>query len=303
MRILIQGDSHGNVKDIIPKIYTAGKHGIQHVVVAGDFGLWTHKQDGHVFLDEINEAARINNLNVYAIGGNHENWDHWNWFCENLPTSKGFAMVRSRVLLAPKVHSWKWAGKTFISAGGAVSVDKEMRLIRERGGQHFSRDYGVMVDAGRGSGEKTLWWPNEQLTDEDVESVKSLGTADYLITHDCSNYTHFGKRLKPDMDSQIHRQRIDKVIASVKPKMQWHGHMHEKYDWVNSQSHGFYDPSEDGAVSTRTLGLEAFTDFNSWGVLDVEEERWYWPGEFHQAVEDRAERKAAHDAERGVRQD
>lgn len=303
MRLLIQGDSHGNVKDIIPKIYIAGKHKISHVVVVGDFGLWTHMADGQLFLDEVNEAARINNLTVYAIGGNHENWDHWNWICDNFPTSKGFAMARRRVLLAPKAHRWTWAGKTFIGAGGAVSVDKESRLISEKGGAHFNRDYGMMMDGGRGTGPKTLWWPNEQLTEDDVAKIKTWGKADYLFTHDCSDHTIFGKRLKPDIDSQIHRQRIDEVIASVQPKMQFHGHMHERYDWLNARSHGFYSPDEEGAVVTRTIGLEAFQDFNSWGVLEVEEGRWYWPRDFYKAIDDRAERKRAHDEARYAKSD
>lgn len=281
MRILIQGDSHGNVHDIIPKIYIAGKHKIQHVVVVGDFGLWTHFADGQLFLDEVNEAARINNLTVYAIGGNHENWDHWNWICENMPTHKGFAMARRRVLLAPKAHRWTWAGKTFVGAGGAVSIDKEWRLANEKK-------------------PRTLYWPNEQFTADDLRVVQSYGEADYLLTHDCSDQTPFKNRLKPDMDSQIHRQRMDEVLRSVKPKFHFHGHMHEQYDWVNERVYGqsAFDNEPWTGPSTRTIGLEAFRDFNSWGVLYLDEDRWYWPGEFYQALEDRAERKAAHDAAR-----
>lgn len=254
------------MNDIIPKIYKAGEYKISHVVVCGDFGLWTHVADGQVFLDEVNYAAQENNLSVYAIGGNHENWDHWNWMVDNFPTAKGFAMARRRVLLAPKVHSWTWAGKKFIGAGGAVSVDKAYRLQQERK-------------------PRTLYWPNEQLTDEQVGEVKSLGHADYLITHDCSNYTPFGHRLKPDIDSHIHRQRIDEVLRSVQPSMHFHGHMHEKYDWQNT-----YVES-----APRTIGLEAFRDRNSFGILDVEEGRWWWPDEYVVELEDRAERKAAHD--------
>jgi len=293
MRVLIQGDSHGNVNDIIPKIYIAGKHKISHVLVVGDFGLWTHVADGHLFLDEVNEAARINNLSVFAVGGNHENWDHWNWICENHPTSKGFAMARRRVLLAPKAHRWTWAGKTFVGAGGAVSVDKDYRLAKERGGNWNDREYGRWEHMGRGSGPRTLYWPNEQLTDEAVMAVRAFGEADYLVTHDCSNYTPFTGRLKPDMDSQIHRQRIDEVLKSVQPKMHFHGHMHTKYDWVNDYSGG----------GARTLGLEAFRDFNSWGVLEVEDERWLWPSEFYEAVDARAERKREHDEARHAKND
>lgn len=147
----------------------------------------------------------------------------------------------------------------------------------------------MWIDYGRGTGDQTLYWPNEQLLDADVDVIKSWGQADYLISHDCSNYTQFGKRLKPDMDSQIHRQRIDEVLKSVQPRMHFHGHMHEKYDWTNDYSGG----------GARTIGLEAFRDANSWGVLEVEEGVWYWPDEFEAAVEARAERKSAPDAARG----
>lgn len=266
IRLLIQGDSHGNTNDILPKIRKAGDLKINHLLVVGDLGLWTHFADGHEFLDEIEEAARINNLSVYAVGGNHENWDHWNWFVENMPTHKGFAMVRRRVLLAPKAHQWRWANKQFVGAGGAVSIDKASRLQRER---------------GRG-GPRTLWWPNEELLDADVDKINTFGQADYLITHDCSNYTPWRNRLKPDMDSQIHRRRIDDVLKATQPRFHFHGHMHEKYDWVNEYT----------GAPTRTIGLEAFQDHDSWGVLDTEQDRWYWPDELESAKADREKRKS-----------
>jgi hypothetical protein len=281
MRVVIVGDTHGQKQDLLPEIYFAGKHNIQHVVVVGDFGLWTHRLDGHVFLDDVQDAARINNLSVYAIGGNHENWDHWNWMVENLPTSKGFAAVRSRVLLAPKVHEWTWAGKRFIGAGGAVSIDKDWRLANERQ-------------------PRTLWWPNEQLTQADLNQIEVMGTADYLLTHDCSDQTPFKNRLKPDPDSQIHRQRIDNVLRSVQPKMHFHGHMHEKYDWINERVYGgsAFDNEPWSGPSTRTIGLEAFTDPDSFGVLEVDSGLWWWPSEYAGALEDRAARKKAHDEAR-----
>jgi hypothetical protein len=294
MRILVQGDSHGNLNDIIPKLYTAGEYKINHVMVVGDFGLWTHERDGHLFLDEVNEAARINNLNVYAIGGNHENWDHWEWACANLPKVKGFAAIRSRVLLAPKVHSWTWAGKKFAGAGGAVSVDKEARLMSERGDPQYYQDW---MELPRKKGPRTEWWPNEEFTDEHVAQFKrEVDEVDYLFTHDCSNYTPWKGRLKPDIDSEIHRKRIDEVIYHCKPFYHFHGHMHEQYDWLNSQALGYYSPREarlDGTEPVRTIGLEAFKRFNSWGVLEVEKGEWLWPSQFYKAIQERADRKAA----------
>lgn len=277
MRLLIQGDSHGRNPDILPKIAIAGENKIQHLLVAGDFGLWTHEAVGHEFLDAVNANAEANNLTVYVVGGNHENWDHWNWFVENMPTSKGFAMVRRRVLLAPKAHRWTWAGKQFIGAGGAVSIDKDWRRAAEQGRALDS--YGHRT---RAHGDRTLWWPDEELKDSDVATIATWGKCDYLITHDCSNYTPWKSRLKPDMDSQIHRQRIDEVLKTTQPKMHFHGHMHENYDWINEYSGG----------GSREIGLAAFNDRHSWGVLDLNENKWFWPDEFYDAKEDRARRKA-----------
>lgn len=271
------GDTHGGKNDIWTACREAGNRKIQHVVVVGDFGLWTHHADGHEFLDECQEAARANNLSIYAIGGNHENWDHWNYIVETMPTHKGFAMARRRVLLAPKAHQWTWAGKQFVGAGGAVSIDKQWRLEQERGKDAWG------VTSGRGSGARTLWWPNEELTDQDVITIQKWGVkADYLFSHDCSTYTPFHGRLKPDPDSARHRQRIDEVLRAVKPEMHFHGHMHTKYDWVNGLVYGTsaFDTDEAVGHQTQTYGLECNNDWNAWGVLDVEDGKFAFRGDF-----------------------
>lgn len=278
MRVGIVGDTHGFTQDTVNVLNEMGKRKISHVFVVGDFGLWTHYVDGHDFLDAVQAAAEGNNLTVFAVGGNHENWDHWEWFIEHMPTHKGFAMVRRRVLLAPKVHEFTLANRQFVVAGGAVSIDKESRLQNERGMEGYNGRWH------RGTGARTLWWPNEELTDQDVMKVRSMTfpnpQVDVLLTHDCSNFTHFDRgRLKPDPDSERHRRRIDEVIATVKPKVHFHGHMHTKYEWDNTLSHGdsaFRNEPWTGPV-TKTFGLEcnpgamwAHKANDWWGVLDTE---------------------------------
>jgi len=279
------GDTHGNTRSLMASLKVAGEQRIQHVLVLGDFGLWTHFSDGIAFLDDVNEYAAAMNATVYAIGGNHENWDHWNWFVDNMPTSKGFAMVRRRVLLAPKVHSFRLAGTNFAVAGGAVSIDKDWRQQRERGGI-VDDSWGQKVRVS-GSGPKTLWWPNEELTDDDVAAVRRLGKHDILFTHDCSTYTPFKGRLKEDFDSKVHRQRIDEVIKAVKPKFHFHGHMHTKYEWLNTAVHGgsAFDDDYDGP-QTMTYGLECNPDAmwgaskkDWWGIFDTETQEFAFRGE------------------------
>lgn len=274
-RFGVVGDIHGFTKDGVNALNEMGKRKITHVFVVGDFGLWTHLAEGHEFLDELNAAAERNGLTVLAVGGNHENWDHWNWFVENMPTGKGFAMVRRRVLLAPKVHEFRLFGKQFVVAGGAVSIDKDYRLSEERK-------------------PRTLWWPNEELTDADVESIRNMkfpktDHADILLTHDCSNYTNFRGRLKPDAESERHRHRIDEVIRAVKPEVHFHGHMHTRYEWENGLTHGdsaFSNEPWTGPV-TMTYGLEcnpgamwgAPKNGDWWGVFDTDTMEFAWQGE------------------------
>jgi Icc-related predicted phosphoesterase len=268
MKILMVGDTHGDTRSLIQSLSVAGNQGIQHVLVLGDFGLWTHFADGVRFLDDINEYAAAMNLTIYAIGGNHENWDHWNWFVENMPKGgKGWAMVRSRVALAPRIHTWKWDNTKFLGVGGAVSIDKDSRLHMEKFG----------TGSKGGSGPRTLYWPNEQLTDEDVERIEKIDTEkgfhpDVLVTHDCSNYTPFRERLKPDLDSQIHRQRIDRVLKHTRPDFHFHGHMHTKYDWLNTNVYQW----EHG---TQTYGLECNGMWDNYGIFDTETKTFTWRGD------------------------
>lgn len=257
MKIMIAGDTHGNMFAIKHKVDYAKYVGdCVRIVILGDFGLWWG-HEGIKFLDEVNDYASKNGVQIFAIPGNHENHEYWDALYTHGPKSKGWAYVRSNLLIAPKVLDFMWGGKQFAVAGGAVSIDKAYRLEYE---------------AHKG---KKIWSPNEQITDAEVDTlVKSrLGNGvpvDYLLTHDCSNRTPFKHRLKPDIDSQIHRQRIDRVLESLKPKFHFHGHMHEKYDWQNRVG---------GDDWTQTYGLECDNHFNSWGILDLETDEFKWAEE------------------------
>lgn len=265
---MIVGDTHGGIDNIAPKIQAAGEAGIQHVLVVGDFGIWDHIFEGTLFLDRVQAAAQENNLSVFAVGGNHENWDHWEWYMQNMPKSNGWAYVRSRVLLAPKVHRWRWAGKQFVGAGGAVSIDKNWRLERESG---FFYDQYTGRHIQRSPAPRTLWWDNEQLSDEDVKEIDAWNLkADYLITHDASSRTPFHTDLIPDFASAIHRQRIDDVLKSIKPEAHFHGHYHAKFDWENLVA------ADGDAHYAHTYGLDCNAHEFSWGTLDVETGRFVW---------------------------
>lgn len=250
MKILMVGDTHGHHHVLWDKLTIAKSLGCSHVFVLGDFGHWPG-HDGILFLDLVNEFARAKNIGVFALGGNHEWWPDWNRRMEDpgrVTNQQGFVYVRSNILYAPKVHNWKWDGKRFFVCGGAVSIDKRWRTL--------GKDY----------------WEEETFAESDLESVKKYAgpNVDYLLTHDASDHTNWGFPLVPDPDSADNRVRIDQAIAHLKPNTHFHGHMHHKYDWVNTASHG-------QRHSTLTYGLDCDSEDDSFMVLDTDEDKAYWP--------------------------
>jgi hypothetical protein len=247
------GDTHGDARDVKTAVDHARDFQTDRIFILGDFGLWWG-YEGVAFIDNINEYARSKNVHIFALPGNHENYDWWNATIRTAPTSKGFAYLRTNVLLSPRTHTWKWGDKKFAVAGGAVSIDKDYRV-------EYERKKGTPI-----------WSPDEQLTDAEVASFVGKGPVDYLLTHDCSNRTPFYARMKPDLDSQIHRQRIDKVLDHLTPNMHFHGHMHNKFDWVN-----WTGPERE--TLTQTYGLECNGTWWSWGVLDTDKDEFLFRGE------------------------
>lgn len=252
MKIMFLGDVHGNKLAARLAIQAAVENQVTHIIWCGDCGLWPGT-DGMDFLDEVNWFSRRVGVTNYWVGGNHEDWDQWINVLKNPKTPEsgnGFKYLRSHILLAPRVHLWKWDNKTFAAVAGAVSIDKQWRT------------------------EGKSWWPQEVLSDAEFGGAeKWFGgkEIDYMVSHDCSNYTPWKSRLKADPDSQINRQKMDKVISAARPKMHFHGHMHQRYEWPNSMSHGL-------EFETKTFGLECDGDRDNYLVLDTETNEVFWRG-------------------------
>lgn len=237
-RILVCGDMHGNRLNMISKIKLAHSLDIKVVMVLGDFGVWPGRS-GRSYLDSVNDCACEYDVDVFALPGNHEDHPQWMGYLDSSETKRdGFSPARSNVWLSPRVHKWTWDGCTFAIAGGAVSIDRHWRQP------------GVS------------WWPEEQLSSEEIETAMAYGKVDYLLTHDCSDNTPFGHSLTPDVWSKMHRKEIDRIIASTRPDIHLHGHMHHWYEWDNSATHG-------QQFNTKTYGLDCEAEPKSAVVLDI----------------------------------
>lgn len=253
MKVLVLGDTHGSKGTVKRAIETAAKHDATAIVQVGDFGYWEHSTSGGWFLESVSKRSVEADIPFFWIDGNHENHtmlrrDYGPGGRKHKPSPEGFWEIRPLLYYIPRGTKWTWDDCTFMGVGGAYSIDKAYRLEKE---------------AIAGS-SRQLWWPEEQITDEELEFVKSQGTADVLFTHDCPTNAPFRNRIKPDLDSQMHRQRIDEIGWSVKPKWWFHGHMHEKYVYE------FYTSREDREQFAKVRGLECDGMVSNWCVFDTD---------------------------------
>lgn len=216
-RVVVAGDWHGNARHAAKVVKEAGVAGIPLVLQAGDFGFWPGG-GGREYLDVLEAACARAGVFVAWVDGNHE------WFEKLLlyPIApNGLRPVRPHVWHTPRGHRWAWDDVQWIGVGGAVSVDRALRT------------------------ENVDWWAAEELTVEEVASVKSAGRADVMLCHDRPSMVTLalGERLgewhesapgmwaEADLQrSDRHQLRLQEAVDAVQPSRLFHGHLHWRSD-------------------------------------------------------------------------
>lgn len=218
-RVLILGDTHGDLGHLIWAIDLAKKMDCDEIVQAGDFGYWEHTQHGQQFLDKLNTRLGHAGLKVHWIDGNHENHtvlrlNYGPGGNRHLPTPEGFWSIRPNINYIPRGTRWSWGGVEFLGIGGAFSIDKAART------------------------EGVSWWPEEMITDHEVELASEDGAVDVVISHDVPMFVDLYPHLaalgmtrpwKWDENSLANRRQLDKVFDRTFPKRWYHGHYHIRY--------------------------------------------------------------------------
>lgn len=231
--IMLLGDIHGNTKFfksfVIPAARAKGVHWIYQV---GDFGYWEHTEEGVQFLNDINTLCVQNNLEIVFIQGNHDKVSMIPPLYGNID---GFYRVRPTIWYAPNGLVWSPNnGKTtFIALGGAYSVDKQWRLDQEK--YNADKLFKVNSELGytymRQSTKETLWFPEEEMTDSDMDKILSnvTETIDVILSHDVPSGANVPIKLLPIAECEPNKLRLQKAVKQLSPKMLVHGHLHIKY--------------------------------------------------------------------------
>lgn len=254
-RVLFAGDTHGDSEHVDYLCMMAAAERCSVVFILGDFGYWEHSDHG-AFLDDCSNSAERHGVEIYWLDGNHENHT---WLRERYIGTEfvernddGLVQIREHLWHAPRAHRWNWHGLTFMALGGAYSIDKEGRLVREDRNRKRLVELQKIIESDAKSinarqhamweltsysdmlplieqGEHTMWWPEEEISDGEVEEAIAGGPVDVLLTHDKPLQSEPGWNRKNDDVSKVNQRRVSRVVSACQPRILLHGHLHYRY--------------------------------------------------------------------------
>jgi hypothetical protein len=211
--IAFAGDWHGNgvwAAQTLARLHHEYPQ-VRTVLHAGDFGIMPGLVSAG-YMDAVDAASEENQIDrILVTPGNHENWTALHArFIEN----QGSAIRWTpRVWVLPRSYRFRIGSRTFLSFGGAASVDYEFRV---RG-----------VD----------WWPAEIPDRINVDDAISGGPVDVMVSHETINggtpkvelmlaANPQGWSVEALGYSAMSRARVTTVWDHVSPAVLVHGHMH-----------------------------------------------------------------------------
>ena len=247
-RIIVAGDWHGNTDWAEHVIGRAGSllagEERKRILHLGDFGIWPGI-GGAEYLDSVLGACFEHGVDLWFVDGNHEDFTQLEAFRVSEQDDKVVTWL-------PRGHRWEWHGRTWLALGGAVSVDRAVRVKGNLG-----------------------WWPEEEITDEQEHAVIAGGPADVMVCHDCpAGVVHaFGPRPREWAETDLarserHAQRLQRIVDAVQPSHLMHGHLHMAYQRVCDFGYG--------PVEVTGLDRDGGRGPN-WAVLDVKSMTWEVP--------------------------
>jgi hypothetical protein len=105
-------------------------------------------------------ACADHGVDIWITPGNHEDWGRLTTMWAS-PENVGQPLqLTDHVRVLPRGCRFELGGRSFVSLGGAPSVDLDRRTV--------GKD----------------WWAEEAITPEDVELVVEGGHADVMLAHD-----------------------------------------------------------------------------------------------------------------------
>ena len=219
-QVVFAGDWHGNLLWATSRLQSIGSSGATTILHVGDFGIWPGSS-GKRYLQAVDNTCARYDLNILITPGNHEDWARLTTLWANpkrRDPGTGEALplhLTEHVQVLPRGHRFTIDETTFLSFGGAASVDRHLRT------------------------EGVDWWPEEMPSEADVESAVVGGPVDVLITHDTPESEWCVPAVRETLARNPHgwpqdsltwaavsRSRVNRVFEAVRPRLLVHGHHH-----------------------------------------------------------------------------
>lgn len=253
-RIGIAGDWHGDKDWALARLEDFRAAEVRLILHLGDFGIW-QDENGDNYLNSLNVTAEANGQKLLVTLGNHENYAMVDALVTL--TSGEFAGWQvnpelPNILYATRGQRWEWDGVSFVSLGGANSIDR------------YTRQEGIN------------WWPEEQISYGDVMRTAQGGYADVFLSHDCpagvplfdeghDTQVTGARWTEAALDYAAH-SRVDlrAAVDDVKPGILFHGHYHHYLD-LNTTLKGW--KGEDYDLHSVSMGMNG--QATNIGVLEL----------------------------------
>lgn len=249
MKVAVAGDWHVDAEWAVKMLTMIGEQypEVERVLHVGDFGFYSDAR-GLAYLDAVNEVCQKYGLTLQVTEGNHEEFPFLRHaFAAVL--SDGFLSCRQwpRIQVAPRGLRWEYAGFSFLSMGGANSINRGSLLPN--------------MD----------WWAEEQISLADIYrtiEAGAVGPVDVMVTHDCPAsvplFFSEGERWpQRDMEyAQRSRESVEHAVSAINPRVLFHGHHHQYHDTAIPLLTG------DGAPQ-RVIGLDMNGRSNNVAIFDL----------------------------------
>ena len=248
-RVALAGDWHGDTSWVSKAIpyFARSMPGVRTVLHAGDFGYWR----GSGFLKTVDFwSERANLTRILTTPGNHEDWPA---LIEAFSRNPGQPVQLSNVVwMIPRGFRFSLAGRSFMSFGGAASLDYADRTSRD-------------------------WFYEEVATDSEIEAAIAGGSVQTLLLHETVDggtplveriirANPMGWNSEELAYSAASRARVTRLAAAIKPEIVVHGHIHVQDEAVT-------------ATGTRVYSLDCENSTSNLASLDLLTGDWLWLGD------------------------
>lgn len=245
----VAGDWHSDLDFSVACLNRFHAENVTEVLHVGDFNFWNDEK-GHLFLTVLNEVAGKFGMTLWVTLGNHEDYVMISEFIPH-PEYDGWVYDTrwGNILVAGRGTRWVWNNITFVSLGGANSVNRHSLT------------------------PNVNWWAEEQISSGDVYRTMEGGHADIMVCHDTpagvplwegNVNSSGGWPVEALAYAAGSRDQLRFAVDVVKPDILFHGHYH----FYTNQEVTLTD-WDDSPYTFRNIGLDMNGNLNNMGVLNL----------------------------------